>query len=135
MRHLMAVEIWPSLLYWRHAHDFGEARRTANGFSAACRKSCYIGPVVSCWRATEALSRCDGGGYRPTRDYPATVSGLRAWRQRLGAILGRSFRTPDCRTLLIGAQPRGLNLRAKLKSEMPLAWADQTAWFEVISRR
>ena len=42
---------------------------------------------------------------------------------------------PDLqRQILAGTQPRGLALRQVLKSRMPLAWADQKAWFEALSR-
>jgi site-specific DNA recombinase len=36
--------------------------------------------------------------------------------------------------ILVGGQPRGLTLRGILKTPMPLAWADQPAWLETISR-
>ena len=46
-----------------------------------------------------------------------------------------AFLAPELqRRILAGDQPRDLTLRAMLKSEMPLAWADQTAWLERISR-
>ena len=39
------------------------------------------------------------------------------------------------RQILTGDQPAGLALRQVLKSPMPLAWADQKAWLEAVSRR
>lgn len=38
------------------------------------------------------------------------------------------------RQILAGHQPRGLQLRQVLKTPMPLAWADQKAWLEAVSR-
>jgi len=38
------------------------------------------------------------------------------------------------RQILAGRQPYGLKLRQVLKSPMPLAWADQKAWFEALAR-
>lgn len=41
-----------------------------------------------------------------------------------------AFLAPDIqRQILTGEQRPGLTLRALLKGEMPLAWADQRAWF------
>jgi site-specific DNA recombinase len=46
-----------------------------------------------------------------------------------------AFLAPDIqRAILVGRQPRALQLRAMLKSEMPLAWTDQKAWLETIAR-
>ena len=46
-----------------------------------------------------------------------------------------AFLAPDLqRLILAGKQPARLGLRQILKTPMPLAWADQPAWLEVISR-
>ncbi|WP_397403249.1 hypothetical protein [Phenylobacterium sp.] len=46
-----------------------------------------------------------------------------------------AFLAPELqREILTGIQPPGLTLRRMLKSQMPLAWADQKAWMETISR-
>lgn len=43
--------------------------------------------------------------------------------------------SPDIqRQILVGDQPAGMTLRNILKTPMPLAWADQMAWLETISR-
>jgi hypothetical protein len=40
------------------------------------------------------------------------------------------FLAPDLqRAILQGAQPPALKLRTLLKTELPLAWSDQRAWF------
>ena len=42
-----------------------------------------------------------------------------------------AFLAPDLqRQILDGQHPDGLNLRTLIKSELPLAWADQRDWFE-----
>lgn len=47
-----------------------------------------------------------------------------------------AFMAPELqRQILAGHQPPGMGLRHILKSQMPLAWADQKAWLEVSSRR
>jgi len=38
------------------------------------------------------------------------------------------------RQILVGHQPRGPQLLQVLKTPMPLAWADQKAWLEAVSR-
>jgi len=38
------------------------------------------------------------------------------------------------RQILAGHQPRGLRLKRVLKTPMPLAWTDQKAWLEAVSR-
>ena len=41
------------------------------------------------------------------------------------------FLAPDLQQMILhGRQPERLNLRTLLKSELPLAWADQRAWFD-----
>lgn len=46
-----------------------------------------------------------------------------------------AFLAPELqREILTGKQPLGLTLRRMLKSQMPLAWADQKAWLDTISR-
>lgn len=41
-----------------------------------------------------------------------------------------AFLAPDLqRQILAGEHPRSLKLRTLLKNELPLAWADQRAWF------
>ncbi|MFN9927837.1 MAG: recombinase family protein [Phenylobacterium sp.] len=46
-----------------------------------------------------------------------------------------AFLAPELQQeILNGKQPPGLTLRRILKSEMPLAWADQKAWLDTISR-
>jgi site-specific DNA recombinase len=46
-----------------------------------------------------------------------------------------AFLAPDLQQrILCGAQPARLNLRTILKSRVPLAWADQRAWFETFER-
>ena len=46
-----------------------------------------------------------------------------------------AFLAPELQQqILTGKQPPGLTLRRMLKSQMPLAWADQKAWLDAISR-
>jgi hypothetical protein len=46
-----------------------------------------------------------------------------------------AFMAPELQQqILTGRQPTGLTLRRMLKSQMPLAWADQKAWVDAISR-
>lgn len=46
-----------------------------------------------------------------------------------------AFLAPDLQQrILCGAPPARLNLRTVLKSRVPLAWADQRAWFETFER-
>ena len=66
---------------------------------------------------------------REQRDAIAPVT---QYERQLGRL---AFLAPELqRRILAGDQPRDLTLRAILKNEMPLAWADQTAWLERISR-
>jgi DNA invertase Pin-like site-specific DNA recombinase len=47
-----------------------------------------------------------------------------------------AFLAPDLQgQILSGTQPPGLTLRALLKAEMPLAWADQRRWFKALASK
>jgi site-specific DNA recombinase len=91
-----------------------------------------------------------------TRIDPGLVAGLRSAHQELaklsaspmtpGVLLAHAsapathhrrqlarlaFLAPDLQQMILqGRQPSGLTLRTLLKSELPLAWADQRAWVE-----
>jgi len=98
--------------------------------------------------------------YRHGRINPSLVKTLKQAHAHLATLKASPFTNPDdlmsatapatqhdrqvCRLalmapeiqrrILAGHQPRGLRLKRVLKTPMPLAWADQKAWLEAVSR-
>ena len=90
------------------------------------------GIVVALKRAHADLMALKASPLSPPEEHRDAVAPATQYERQLGRL---AFLAPALqRRILAGDQPRGLNLRAILKSEMPLAWADQTAWLESISR-
>ena len=90
------------------------------------------GIVVALKRAHTDLIALKASPLSPPDEHRNAVAPATQYERQLGRL---AFLAPELqRRILAGDQPRGLNLRAILKNEMPLAWADQTAWLERISR-
>lgn len=83
-------------------------------------------------RAHSDLIALKASPLSPSDEQRGAVAPATQYERQLGRL---AFLAPELqRRILAGDQPRGVTLRAILKSEMPLAWADQTAWLERISR-
>ena len=66
-------------------------------------------------------------------DHQDAVAPATQYERQLSRL---AFLAPDLqRRIMTGTQPRGLSLRALLKSDMPLAWSDQSAWLEGLARQ
>ncbi|WP_176696007.1 hypothetical protein [Phenylobacterium immobile] len=90
------------------------------------------GVVVALRRAHADLIVLKASPLSPPEEHRDAVAPATQYERQLSRL---AFLAPALqRQILTGAQPRGLTLRAMLKSEMPLAWADQKAWIEAISR-
>ena len=90
------------------------------------------GIVVALKRAHTDLIALKASPLSPPDEQRDAIAPVTQYERQLGRL---AFLAPELqRRILAGDQPRDLTLRAILKNEMPLAWADQTAWLERISR-
>ena len=108
------------------------ASHYSGGSSEDCRGQISPSLVNALKRAHADLVALNASPFtRPEHLSSAAAPATRHDRQ----VCRLAFLAPDLqRAILAGKQPRGLGLRQILKTPMPLAWADQPAWLEAISR-
>jgi DNA invertase Pin-like site-specific DNA recombinase len=107
-------------------------RTTISGGANPPRAKINVGIINALRRAHQDLNSLNASPLLPPEQLKEAAAPATQHDRQLSRL---AFLAPDLqRDILEGRQPHGLDLRSMLKSEMPLAWADQKGWLQSIAR-